>query len=108
MEGPRGVDDERRPGAVAQGRGQRHGADRFPFPIPPQPARRLISRAAGLATKNTAEVMAAAVGEERCRQAKRRGMPQPGPNQWSRYWFFRKCHGLPQTTPPVTALRLDL
>ena len=52
MERARGVDDERRPGAVAEGRRQGHGADRLPFPVPPQPARRLTARGAGLARTN--------------------------------------------------------
>src|SRR5262249_723100 len=40
----RGVDDERRPGAVDEGRRQRHGSVRLPFPVPPQPARQLMAR----------------------------------------------------------------
>jgi hypothetical protein len=41
--GARRVDDERRPGAAAQGRRQGHRPHRLPFPIPPQPARRLTA-----------------------------------------------------------------
>ena len=48
MERARGVDHERGPGAVAEGRRQGDGSDRLPFPIPPRPARRLTARAAGL------------------------------------------------------------
>src|SRR5215469_11316830 len=46
MEGARGVDDERRPGAMAEGGRQGHRSDRLPFPAAPQPARRLTTRAA--------------------------------------------------------------
>jgi len=41
MERARGVDDERRPDAVAEGRWQGHRSDRLPFPAAPQPARGL-------------------------------------------------------------------
>src|SRR6516225_10936399 len=46
MEGARGVDDERRPGPVAQGRRQGYRADRLSLPVPPRPARRLTARGA--------------------------------------------------------------
>ena len=52
MERARGVDDERRPGAVAQGGRQGHCADRLSLPVPPQPARRLMARAAGPTSNN--------------------------------------------------------
>jgi hypothetical protein len=47
MERARGVDDERRSDAVAQGRRQGYRSDRLPFPAAPQPARRLTARAVG-------------------------------------------------------------
>ena len=40
----RGVDEERRPGAVAEGRRQGHRSDCLPLPVPPQPARQLTAR----------------------------------------------------------------
>src|SRR5271157_650303 len=45
MEGARGVDDERRPHTVAEGRRQGYRSDRLPFPAAPRPARRLTARA---------------------------------------------------------------
>ena len=42
----RGVDEERRPGAVAEGRRQGYGPDRLPFPAAPHPPCRSTARAA--------------------------------------------------------------
>jgi hypothetical protein len=42
----RGMDDERRPRTLAEGRRQGHGTPRLPFPVPPQLARQPTAPAA--------------------------------------------------------------